>query len=124
MVILNINLRNLPSLKYLQMKRRLDLNLQIAATNFKSSAQQAFDNTVECEDIIKLAYATFNEQYETEDSCEEQYEHDAVVVLKQAIMTATIDKTNSESSSNHYYEATIHKLIRSRITSVNEFILM
>ena len=87
-----------------------------------SLAQQAFDNIVDCEDIITLAYATADEQYDMENSGDKQYEHDTVVVLKQAIMTVAIDKTNSKSSVKNYYEATIHKLSRSGITSANEFI--
>ena len=76
------------------------------------------------EGIIELAYATDGVQYDTEDSGEEQYEHDPIVLLKQVIMTVTIEITNSESSANHYNEASIHKLSRSGITSANEFILM
>ena len=79
---------------------------------------------MDCEDIVTLAYATSNEKYEMEDSSDDLYEHDAVVVLKQAIMMVATDKTKNKSAANHYYEATMHKLIKSGITITNEFILM
>ena len=59
-----------------------------------------------------------------EDIGEEQYEHDPVVVLKQAIMTVVIDKSNDQSSANNYHEATIYKLRSNGITCRNEFIFM
>lgn len=89
-----------------------------------SLAQQAFDNIVGSESIIKLSYASDNAEDNMEESVEEHYEHGPIVILQHAIMTISIDKSDNKSSANHYYEATVYKLRRSRITGTNEFILL